>query len=368
MTPSHNGALLVLLAAGSTAWAQSESALRFFGTGTSQQDRVRIPVDDNAPGPDASTPCDVGAASFTIDFWLRGSATDNTSANAGGDRACDCFNWIEGNILVDRDIYGASDRDWGIAVAGGFIRFGVGRGDAPGWNEHTIEGSTPVLTGAWTHVACVRDFDAGQLRVYVNGVLDFAGPANRHRADLSYPNSGDPAPVTPWGPFIVLAAEKHDADPANYPSFSGFLDEFRVWDRALAPAEIESVRALVLTPGAAQASGLVGMYRLEEGAGTTAADSSASGSPVGTVIAGVPGNAQWVLRAIDAGNTAPVSSPSSCPGDLNGDGTINTADLAALLGVFGGAAGPGEPADFNADGAINTADLAVFLGRFGAPC
>ena len=48
-----------------TAWAQdSQYGLRFYGTGVNQQDRVRIVIDDNAPGPNASAPCDVGAGSF----------------------------------------------------------------------------------------------------------------------------------------------------------------------------------------------------------------------------------------------------------------------------------------------------------------
>jgi len=46
------------------------------------------------------------------------------------------------------------------------------------------------------------------------------------------------------------------------------------------------------------------------------------------------------------------------PGDLNGDGIVNAADLAILLGAWG-TSGPG---DFNGDGIVNAADLATLLG------
>ncbi len=54
-----------------------------------------------------------------------------------------------------------------------------------------------------------------------------------------------------------------------------------------------------------------------------------------------------------------------CPADLNGDGVVNAADLALLLGAWG--LNPGNPADLNDDGAVNAADLALLLGSWG-PC
>lgn len=301
---------LGLLAAAPCTAQVSEFALRFYGTGIGppgQQDRVRIPIDDNlpAPQPDASAPCDLGAGGFSIDFWLRGNLTDNKTANSGGDTECACFNWIEGNIIIDRDIFGASSRDWGVSIAGGFVRFGTGRADInPLDSEHTLEGNTPVLDGQWHHVALVRDAATGVKRIYVDGLLDFASPPGRSRDDISYPDNGDPSPATPWGPYIVLAAEKHDAGAA-YPSFNGFLDEVRFWNRALTQREILDWHDRVIPSGT---PGLVGMYRFEEGAGATAADSSAAGSPPGMVIAGVPGNGEWVGRAANPLNTAPLSN------------------------------------------------------------
>jgi len=80
----------------------SQVALRFYGTGSGQQDRVRIAVDDNVSGPEGNTPADVGAGSFSIEFWLRGLLADNDSAHAGGDQESYTFNWIYGNVVADR--------------------------------------------------------------------------------------------------------------------------------------------------------------------------------------------------------------------------------------------------------------------------
>ena len=46
-----------------------------------------------------------------------------------------------------------------------------------------------------------------------------------------------------------------------------------------------------------------------------------------------------------------------------GDGVVDGADLALLLGSWGAAGGNG-PADLNADGVVDGADIAVLLGSW----
>lgn len=58
----------------------------------------------------------------------------------------------------------------------------------------------------------------------------------------------------------------------------------------------------------------------------------------------------------------------SIPGDMNGDGVVNAADLAQLLGAWGACplpCPPSCPADFNGDCVVNAADLAQLLGNWG---
>lgn len=65
-------------------------------------------------------------------------------------------------------------------------------------------------------------------------------------------------------------------------------------------------------------------------------------------------------------NGAPdVCEASNCPGDANGDGHTNGADLSVLLGQFNSNVTPGSGADYNNDGFINGADLSVLLSNFG---
>jgi hypothetical protein len=52
--------------------------------------------------------------------------------------------------------------------------------------------------------------------------------------------------------------------------------------------------------------------------------------------------------------------------DLNGDGSVGTADMLALLAEWGPAA-PGEPADFDGDGEVGTSDFLRLLAEWG-PC
>jgi hypothetical protein len=281
----------------------SQFALRFYGTGVSQQDRVRIQIDDDAPGPDASTPVDVGAGDFTIEFWLRGTLANNRSSNNGGDVETFDIGWINGDIIVDRDIFGGSERKYGISIAGGFVRFGTSRGDGPSSDlDSTIEGSNNVLDDNWHHVACVRDSQSGRKHIYVDAVLDYSGAAGISTVDISYPDDGAPGQITPWGQYIVLAAEKHDAGP-SFPSFAGYMDELRIWNVARSAAELAATYNQVLP---ASTPGLVGSYRFEEGSGTAIGDSSSQGSPLGDLIAGIPGNGEWVAFATNPSNTAPV--------------------------------------------------------------
>ena len=72
------------------------------------------------------------------------------------------------------------------------------------------------------------------------------------------------------------------------------------------------------------------------------------------------------------GSMLPVYSPAlhilgtpnlanNCPADLNGDGSVGSADLSILLGGWGTAS-----PDLNNDGVVGSADLSVLLGAWGA--
>jgi murein tripeptide amidase MpaA len=51
-------------------------------------------------------------------------------------------------------------------------------------------------------------------------------------------------------------------------------------------------------------------------------------------------------------------------GDLDGDGDVDAADLAVLLGAWGPTGGAGSAADLDGDGDVDAADLAILLGAW----
>lgn len=94
--------------------------------------------------------------------------------------------------------------------------------------------------------------------------------------------------------------------------------------------------------------------------------------PVFCVTTGSPG-ATFTLRFVlhdvngihaDSAEFSVALTPAAvhpCAADLNGDGAVNSGDLALLLGSW---AMPGF-ADFDASGAVGSADLALLLGAWG---
>jgi glucose/arabinose dehydrogenase len=295
----------VALAASKPVAQASQHALRFHGTGQGQLDRLRIAVDDDGPGPNASAPCDVGAGSFTVELWVRGTLTDNPATGSGGGVELWSAAWEDGHALLDRSIAGGSAAEWGVSLAGGRVRFWTGRGDGTAQDiDHTLEGQAVVLDGAWHHVACVRDVSDGSKRIFVDGLLDFTSAPGVSTGDLSFPDEGVSSATTPWGAWLVVGAAKHDFGP-QFPSFAGRVDELRVWSLARSAKQLIESMDRLLPSGS---PGLAGAWRFEEGAGTQVADSSGAGSPSGVLVAGVPGNGEWTSQASDPLDVAPLSS------------------------------------------------------------
>jgi len=298
-------ALALVLVLATTAGA---SSLRFFGNGVDDVDRLKIAVDDPdtvAPGP----PADVGATDFTIELWIKATAADNAAGAVG----CGAnLSWINGNILVDRDRYN-QDRKFGLSIAGGSLVFGVS-GDGTG--DRTICGGTPVLDGTWHHVAIARRRSDGWLWLWVDGQLD--AHADGPDGDVSYPDDGVPGnfcggPCDWSDPFLVVAAEKHDAGTA-YPSYAGFVDELRLSTtlRYAAPFPPPSAP---FAPDADTAA----LYHLDEGGGLVAGDQL--GTSDGELrVGGAPAGPLW------ATDTPFVASP----GDADGDGLLDEHDPCTL--------------------------------------
>ncbi len=202
---------------------------------------------------------------------------------ASGNGASGCtpgaVNWISGNILFDRDIAGNGDYgDYGISLYNDGIAFGV----AVGGNENTICSTVSVSDGAWHHVAATRNSSSGQLCLYVDGTQ--RGCGSGPTGDMSYRDARSITSV--HDPFLVIAAEKHDAGP-GYPSFSGWIDEVRVSNSVRYTSNFTRPAGVL---GADAAT--VALYAFNSGSGTTAVDTT-GGNPGTLMVDGISNGPQW---------------------------------------------------------------------------
>ncbi len=260
------------------------------------EDEIRLTCDDAVSGVEGHQPCDVGAGSFTYEVWLFGDAVSN--ANVSGlpvDVDRNTYDWIDGNIFLDRDVFGGScdGRDFGASIIDERVSFGIG--GLPGGGPLTIYGSTRVVNTPpmWHHVALVYDDAApgNQLRIHVDGILDHRSSTAISDGNRSIPDVGCTAGSASSAlrqVDLAIGTEKHGFSGI---SFEGRVGRIRIWDVARTEAQIADNWDREI---ACSANGLVARIELEEGSGRVAADGCGI-SPDGTVDLGSRGQTQWVM-------------------------------------------------------------------------
>lgn len=253
-----------------TTVPSTNRSLRFFGTGSGGIDRVVV-------GLSATTPVNVGATDFTIEFWLKGSAANNPAV--GCSTANDA--WINGHVVIDRDVYGGGDRgDFGVSLLDGRVVFGASKGAAGA----TVCGATNVLDGVWHHVAVTRRATDGRMQVWVDGAFDGGNSSSPASGNINYRVGRTTS--YPADPTLVFGAEKHDAGSA-YPSFNGWLDDVRV----STGLRYTAVFVRPSAPLAVDAT-TVALYAFDEGTGTTVGDAKGT-SPGSRQVGGANNGPQW---------------------------------------------------------------------------
>lgn len=117
----------------------------------------------------------------------------------------------------------------------------------------------------WYHVVATVDYAGDRVRLYVDGVeVD----------DRAHP--GDP-----MGRALIFRVGIWFDGGAPTAPFQGRIDELRIYDRPLTDSEVAAhYNAGLGTVGDPMESGLVGGWRMDEGAGSSAADFSAGGVPL----------------------------------------------------------------------------------------
>ena len=255
---------------------------------------------------------------FTLEAWIKTISTDSGYAPWDG--------WPV--VYADRPDGGS--RDFCTAVVNSKFVFSTG-GDA----DVMVRSTTSVNLGDWVHVAAVRVQQTGTLRVYVNGRLE-AVQSGAATSTLDTPVDIDIG-----------------GNPVNNRYFDGLMDEVRIWNRARTGNEIAANMSRRLT---GTEPGLVGYWRMDEGSGEVAHDSSPSGN-------------DGILRygPIWIASTAPITEPLA---DLDFDGDVDRNDLSVFQLCISGAALPGSDtptcriADFDKDGDVDQSDFGLLQRCF----
>jgi hypothetical protein len=140
-----------------------------------------------------------------------------------------------------------------------FFTFQSGADQASRTSDNTL------VAGKWCDVAVVRQ--GASVRIFVNGV-DKTATAGSH-IDPVYSGARQTFIGTSYAPE----------------AFSGIISEVRVWNYTRSESQIKAAMSTELTGGEA---GLIGYWRLNEGSGTIAHDSTANNN-TGTLY----GNPVW---------------------------------------------------------------------------
>lgn len=150
------------------------------------------------------------AADFSIALWVKTTQTAGTGQ------------WYNGRGLVDGDAPFSSN-DFGTALVGGKFAFGVGNPDT------TLLSATAINNGNWHHCVATRQRDTGTIKVYVDGVLQATGSANKNVLNAS-------------GQLLFGAI----ASGGGY--FNGSLDDIRIFPRVLDASEVAALYVCGIQP------------------------------------------------------------------------------------------------------------------------
>jgi alpha-L-fucosidase len=142
--------------------------------------------------------------------------------------------------------------------------------------------TAPITSGVWTHVAITKS--GSSFVLYVNGVSKATHTTN---APLDYAGTV----------LFQLAASLASDGVSPTKVLDGTIDEVRVWNTALSAATLSSYMAKTITAAHPQYGHLVAYYKLDEGSGKVAGDSSQAGTHPGALV----NNPTWVKSTAPTG-------------------------------------------------------------------
>jgi hypothetical protein len=142
----------------------------------------------------------------TLSCWIK-------TTQKGADNS-----WDAPGITGVEQSGGSDDIFWGFLDASGNIGLRPGSG-------RTVKSAAPVNDNMWHNIVMTRDKTSGRIEMFVDGKLAKADDGMQTDEKKT--------------PFSSLARITNSSKPY----FKGQLDDIRVWDRVLSPAEVAAVFA-----------------------------------------------------------------------------------------------------------------------------
>ncbi len=192
------------------------------------------------------------SGTFTIEAWIFPTA-------AGSDAT-------QGGIIVNKE------NSYEVArFANGTIQFGFSANGA-GTDWSWVNSSLTAPLNQWSHVAVVKS--GANVTVYLNGASTFT-------------NAAQPATLAANTQNLRIGGRSGGSQ-----FFAGSIDDVRIWNTARTITDIKTY--LFDQNLAANATGLVGYYKMLEGSGTTAANFSSNVSGINGTLS----NTSWAVSPI----------------------------------------------------------------------
>ncbi len=290
-----NKLILILLATLSMMAPASAGSLYFGANRPEQYDFADL----------ASLPKDFGKGEFTYELWIkpdhkfpvgdtwRGSKDQLVHWSDADPKPYSSSGWwLPGNWLLDghsrpEGFDSGNSRAGTFSLqfyGGGRLRwmFADSKENMPKGMVYTAQAfpatdAPSLLDGKWHHVAAVRRWrqpEGAVLELWIDGALvgktDIPHRVNMRQFWDKLPHPEDPPEVGGWA-FGAEVMTAWDWVFTQYEDYKGWMDEMRLWSRALAPAEIADA-AKGIGPKAG-AKGLLSRFMFEEGKGAATCDS-----------------------------------------------------------------------------------------------
>jgi hypothetical protein len=237
----------------------------------------------------------LGSSTFTLEGWVkRTGAGATTSTGTGGVTAVPIITKGRGEAETPANL----NCNYFLGVTAAGVLSADFEDKATGLN-HPITGVATLTTNVWYHIAAT--YDGTTWRLYINGVQDNSLVVGAFLPEnTSVQHAGLGTAMTSTG---VAAG-----------FFAGVIDEARIWNVARSQAEIQGTMNSEVTSG----TGLLGRWGLNDGSGTSAANSV--GPPAGTLTNGPT----WVAGAPAL---APPEVPPNAPTGLSSFGIPDKSEL-----------------------------------------